>query len=72
VRLIFQRARSFKKNYSMKTFLFSCLAAIALMTVTGCASDREQPASTTTTTEESTYVQHPAQTTTTETTVQKN
>ena len=71
--MIFHQARSIKKDYSMKTYLFSCVAALTLMTVTGCASDRDQPVSTTTTTEESTVVhQQPVQSTTTETTVQKN
>jgi hypothetical protein len=54
---------------TMKNLMLSCLAGIALVAVTGCASDREQPVSTTTTTEESTTVHHPVNSTTTETTV---
>jgi len=70
----FHRARLLKKDYPMKNLLFSCLAAISLVTVTSCANDREQPTSTTTTTEESTVVtpQPVSNTTTTETTVHKN
>jgi hypothetical protein len=60
------------KNFPL-SFPLSCLAAIPLMAFTGCASDREQPASTTTTTEESTAAPQPvASSTTMETTVQKN
>jgi hypothetical protein len=54
----------------MKNIYLSCLAAIPLMTLAGCASD--QPASTTTTTSEETVSQPPPSATTTETTVQKN
>jgi len=55
----------------MKNLFLSCLAAIPLLAVTGCASD--QPESTTTTTSEESTVSQPApSSTTTETTVQKN
>jgi hypothetical protein len=56
----------------MKALFISCLAAIPLIAVTGCASEREQPVSTTTTTSEENTVSQPVQSATTETTVQKN
>jgi hypothetical protein len=56
----------------MNKLFLSCLAAIPLVAVTGCAGDREQPVSTTTTSEESTVSQPVQSATTTETTVQKN
>jgi len=70
----FHRVRFLKKDYPVKKFIFSCVAVIALLGITSCANDREQPKSTTTTTEESTVAppQPVSNTTTTETTVQKN
>ena len=56
----------------MKYFFPSCLVAIPLMALAGCAGDKPESTTTTTSEESSVSQPPPPSSTTTETTVQKN